>query len=592
MSKNFLICSPIKKSWPNDKKNNLFFVSESSILSFKGSHDEYAAYSINESRWLNKKIFSKDFSFLIKIYEKYLILISKELNKYHKTNYSLRFWRILIGPWLSTFIHIYFDRWQNVKSTVKKNKIDKCIFLNFDLDLFVPYDHKNFIYFSQNDLWNQFLYQKIVKVFLKKNKIKHKNISNQKITKELKDSILNKFYKKDDKANFKSKIMQSFNYANRKNYKIFLYSTYLGFKNEFKLALKMKQMPIFLIQENKSIKKKTDAKIRLKLSNIGLKKNSFEKNLLEVMGIIFPKIFLENFLDLDIFSKTANIPQNPKIIFTSNSLWYNTKISYHVANLIDKKKSKLVQGQHGGAMGLVKHHWPEMHEIKISDYFLSWGWNKRENKKIKKFFILKKLEEYNDKRKSLLVPLKPRKRYFHSLESSSGTESYRLYIRNVNLFLIRLNKQIINKTILRLPFKNLDVKDIDFYSDLNSKYNFYSKDSFNEACEKSKLIIHASNSTPLLETLSANIPTILILDKHQHPVRSDCKKYFELLNENNIIFYKSDLAASFVNKIWNSNIESWWNSTKTQKAVKLFTENFARKNYDIVKECYDFLKKI
>ena len=42
---------------------------------------------------------------------------------------------------------------------------------------------------------------------------------------------------------------------------------------------------------NKSIKKKTDANIRLKLSNIGLKKNSFEKNLLEVMGIILPKIF-------------------------------------------------------------------------------------------------------------------------------------------------------------------------------------------------------------------------------------------------------------------------------------------------------------
>ena len=30
------------------------------------------------------------------------------------------------------------------------------------------------------------------------------------------------------------------------------------------------------------------------------------------MGIIFPKIF-ENFLDLDIFSKTANIPQNQKL---------------------------------------------------------------------------------------------------------------------------------------------------------------------------------------------------------------------------------------------------------------------------------------
>ena len=83
----------------------------------------------------------------------------------------------------------------------------------------------------------------------------------------------------------------------------------------------------------------------------------------------------------------------------------------------------------------------------------------------------------------------------------------------------------------------------------------------------------------------------MIFDKNQHPIRSDCKKYFELLKENNIIFYKTDLAANFVNKIWSSNIETWWNNTKTQKAVKLFSEKFARKNYDIVKECYNFFKK-
>ena len=593
MSKNFLISTPIKKSWPKDKKNNLFFVSESAILNLKGSHNKYVSYSINESRWVNKKTFSEDFSYLVKIYEKYLNLISRELNKYHKKDFSLRFWRILIGPWLSTFIHIYFDRWQNIKSTIKKNKIDKCIFLDLEKNLFIPYDHKHFINLSQNDLWNQFLYQKIIKVFLKKkNIIKFKKILNQEITKELKNSILSKFHKKDYKINFKDKIMNSFNYANRKNYKTFLYSTYLGFKNELKLSLKMKQLPIFFIKENKSIEKKLDTEIRLKLSRIGSKKNFFEKNLIEVLGMTFPKVFLENYSDLEVFSKTANIPLNPKIIFTSNSLWYDTKISYHVASLIDKKKSKLVQGQHGGAMGLVKHHWPEMHEIKISDYFLSWGWDERKNKKIKKFFIFKKLEKYNKKRENLLIPLKPRKRYFHSLESSSGTESYRLYIKDINLFLTRLNKSIVNKTILRLPFRNLDVQDIDFYSNLKSKYNFHSKDSFNEACEKSKLIIHASNSTPLLETLSANIPSILILDKSQHPIRSDCKKYFELLKENNIIFYKTDLAANFVNKIWSSNIEIWWNNTKTQKAVKLFTEKFARKNYDIVKECYNFFKKI
>jgi putative transferase (TIGR04331 family) len=134
--------------------------------------------------------------------------------------------------------------------------------------------------------------------------------------------------------------MKSFNYVNQKNYKFFLYSTYLGLKNEIRLSLKKKQLPIFLIKDNKSTTKKIDLSIRQKLSGLGSKENIFEKHLVKFLGMTFPKIFLENYLDLEIFSKTSNIPQSPKIIFTSNSLWYDTKISYHVANLIEKKKIK------------------------------------------------------------------------------------------------------------------------------------------------------------------------------------------------------------------------------------------------------------
>ena len=64
-----------------------------------------------------------------------------------------------------------------------------------------------------------------------------------------------------------------------------------------------------------------------------------------------PSIFIENFNQLEHFSKNSNIPQNPKIIFTSEAIWFDTKISYHVGKLVDKK-SKLIIGQHGGAFGL------------------------------------------------------------------------------------------------------------------------------------------------------------------------------------------------------------------------------------------------
>ena len=99
-----------------------------------------------------------------------------------------------------------------------------------------------------------------------------------------------------------------------------------------------------------------------------------------------PSIFIENFYQLEHFSKNSNIPQNPKIIFTSEAIWFDTKISYHVGKLVDKK-TKLIIGQHGGAFGISKLHWPEKFEIGISDKFLSWGWNDKKEKKLRSFLF-------------------------------------------------------------------------------------------------------------------------------------------------------------------------------------------------------------
>ncbi len=592
MVKNYIIFTPIKESWPKDTKSNLILVSESALLSKSGSQKNYKDHYINESTWENKKKFSKDFYYLENIYQKLLILISKQLNQYHKKNLSIRFWKILIGPWISTFIHIYFERWHNVKNSLKKKKVERCIMLKLDHERFIPYDHKDFIYFSQNDLWNQYLYQNIISIFLKKKQIIQKNFPIKRFNAEISNSILNKFYKKNLSEIIKKSLMRFFNFFNHRNDKLFIYTSYLGFKNELKLSLRLKQLPIFIINEDKIKINKVNNNIREKISNLLLNKNEFEKNLIRSIGSFFPKIFIENFEDLEKFSNKANLPKKPKTVFTSNSLWYDTKLAFHVANILENYNSKLIHGQHGGSMGITKHHWAEKHEVQISDVFLSWGWKSKKENRVKKFYILKNYKKMNYRRNSLLIPLKPRKRYFHSLESSSGIESYLRYIKQIGIFLKDLNADVIANTILRPPYKNISPEDTDDYLDLSKKYNFENTENFNQASERSKIVVHQSNSTPVLETMSANIPTIMILDKYHNPIRNDAKFFFKCLKESNILFYKQNLAAKFINDLWPNNIDTWWYSNKTQNAVKLFVKNYAKKNDRIVDQCYQLLTKI
>lgn len=587
---NYLIATPIKETWPKKKNSKLFFLSESALLNFDDA-STYKKVEINEFKWTNKKIFGEDFKYLLKIYEKFLTLISYKLNKIHDQNYSIKFWRILIGPWLSTFIHIYFERWNNVKTSLKKIDINKCIFLTLEQEYFIPYDNKNFINFSQNDLWNQFLYQCIISQFINKKKIKYLKITEKKIKNQISNSILKKFNQKNSFQILKNNFLKSFNIFNAKEYQYFLFDTYLGFNNELKLSRKFNQMPIIITKNYTHKIKKTNKNIRNEICNCYPSKNFFEKNLIKSISDFFPKIFLENFQDLENFSEHENLPQKPRVIFTSGSLWYDTKISYHIAKLAEKK-TKLVYGQHGGCIGMVKYHWPEKHEIKISDNYLTWGWGHKKDKKIKRFYFLKNFKKIQNRGDNLLIPLRARKRYFHSLESSSGTETYSSYIKNIEQILKKINKNILKKTILRLPYKSLKVDDIDYFSSLEGKYKFYSKDSFFQACSKSKLIIHTSNSTPFLETMSANVPSILLINKLQNPLRKDCIKIFELLFKNKILFYDIKNMVKFINSIWCGEIDMWWNSKETQKTINIFNNVYVRKNDQIVNKCYNFLNRL
>ena len=68
-----------------------------------------------------------------------------------------------------------------------------------------------------------------------------------------------------------------------------------------------------------------------------------------------------------------------------------------------------------------------------------------------------------------------------------------------------------------------------------------------------------------------NLPTILICEKNCWDSTNKAKKLFNELHKAGVVFYDPLEAAK---KIDNNSIE-WWFSKKTQKAIKLFCDEFA-----------------
>ena len=185
--------------------------------------------------------------------------------------------------------------------------------------------------------------------------------------------------------------------------------------------------------------------------------------------------------------------------------------------------------------------------------------------------------------RNLLILMRPRKVYFQTPETSSvGIEPYSNYINFCHQFFKSISNEIQNKIVLRFPFKNLNRESFDYFSNLN-EYSIDNEGTFERACNKSKIIINTANSTTFCETISNDIPSILVINKNT-PIRENILPIIDNLRSNNLIFFEPAKAGNFINQIWDTNIKKWWFSPKTQSALNAFRDQLARPSVNIVSD--------
>ena len=87
-----------------------------------------------------------------------------------------------------------------------------------------------------------------------------------------------------------------------------------------------------------------------------------------------------------------------------------------------------------------------------------------------------------------------------------------------------------------------------------------------------------------------NFPSITIWDKKNNPIRKETQRYVDLLYKNNLLFYDPKKAAKFVNKIWVKGVEEWWNSKNVRYTIKKFSDNYSKKNKNIISDLTKLIK--
>ena len=569
--KRVLVTTALQKTWPSSNEP-ILFLGEWCLLYSEKEKWEKLNFKTAPYHWDDRKKIFKDYNFINKLYEELLSDLAKKLNSTHKVNHSIRYWRIIIGPWLGFFIQTVFDRWSMIEKIIETNNISYVNVIKCQDKDFIPNDLEHFSEIYVDDPWNEYIYGKILEFYNFK-KIKYITDPKIKLYSILK---IRSFYIKKFKKNF-NLLINSINRLVSRDDDYFLISTYLPIKQSFLLQIKLGQIPKFWksIHIN-SFNSNFDFR-NWSLCNKKLNNNPFADFIRKIIPMNIPVAYLEGFGEIQNLSNRLPWPRKPKAIFTSNAFWHDDVFNFWCANLIESGVP-LVTGQHGGNYGMALWSFVEDHQIEISDRFLTWGWRSDKNENIKPLVNLKNLGQKiksNSKGHLLLVEMMLPRYSYHMSSLPVSSSQFEKYLTDQYTFLKNLPPNIQKKILVRTtPF--------DFGYDVNQRwidsFPFVkldpAKKSFVSSMKKSRLFIGTYNATTFLEALSLNFPTIVFWNPEHWELNIEATKSFKILKDVGIFHDTPEDAAKKLIAIWD-DIETWWHSEEIQSARNKFCNSYS-----------------
>ncbi|MDB9976112.1 LIC12162 family protein [Candidatus Thioglobus sp.] len=564
MVKRTLVTSAIPELWPKDKP--IVFIGEwCKRFSHKHIWEELDSYTSNY-HWNDRNQLAIDFKFLDLIYEEVLKNLSDKLNSIHKTNFSKRYWRILIGPWLGIFIQVIFDRWKMLNITIDSFDIDQCNVYREDLNKFVPNDMDEFISFLLTDSWNEMIYSNILKISKNKvvlNEFEDKRRVQKRVSKNQK-SIIKSYLK-----NSLSSVLSLF--GTRDN--VFIYSSSLPKTSEIKLLFKLNQFPSFWLTQAVSNFSISTNRRKWKL-DVPNSNCEFRAIINKLIPKCIPRAYLEGFEVMNSDADKLPWPKKPKVIFTSTAYYTDDIFKIWSAKKVEKG-SELIISQHGGNFGMTPRAFLEQHQIDICDYFLSWGWTNKNPKVIAvgNLKTTKNLHSYNPNGDAIMVEYSL-PRYSYQLYSVPIASQWLDYF-NEQLRLMECLPDIIrNKINVRLK-GDFGWDQLSRWEDFNPNISVdIGEKPMQEDANNCRLFIATYNATTYLESLSWNIPTVIFWNVNHWELNKNTQESFDLLESVGIFHRTPESAAKQIIRIWD-NIDIWWWSDKVQNARKIFCNKYS-----------------
>jgi len=573
--KRFLITTADERSWRTDCP--VLFLGEWCRLYDRREVWQQLDARIVPYHWDDREQLYRDYLYLREQYEILLGDLSEALNRFHGVQHSLRYWRILVGPWLGYFIQMLFDRWTMIQRAICDYEINGTVLLDLPTGKVIPNGKADFEKHCFRDLWNHHIYGRILDGWTT---VPYKRITlnESDFTPALKTTLARSLKQLVRRVSVNG--LNALSGALSRRTDMFVITSCLSLKEDFRLQLAIGQFP--LRWESPPLPEiAADLQLRKQFRMNATDHTGFDSCVRSLISEQIPTLYLEGYKTLQRIVEQLPWPRCPQAIFTSNSFSNDDVFKAWAAARVEAGVS-LVIGQHGGHYGTGRWSYNEEHELAIADRYLTWGWTNGSPKHypVGMLNVTARVPGVWNPRGGILLVTTVHPRYSYWLFSIMVAGQTAHYLSDQFRFVAALPLELREQLLIRLFAADYGWSQAARWQD---RYPSVRLDPGTSPMEplirQSRIYVATYNATTFLESLGRNIPTIMFWNTKHSELRPSAKPYFEKLRQVGIFHGSPESAAAKIDEIWD-NVESWWNQREIQEARLYFCNSFAR-----VSEC-------
>ena len=573
----FLATTALSEFWKKDEE--VLFLGAWCLRYDRRSDWEHRKFQVLPCLWDDRERFYRAARYLDEYGERLLGHLADYLNAVHGLSKSHRYWRILIGPWLFHYLHALYDRYAHLAETFRQYPQVHTIVLGTD-SFQVPRDTLEAIELLTEDQFNLQLCSQVLHGM--GYRFPAKDLPGGAWSAREKRGLSKNLSPRSLVRNILCRMGRALNGLNGKQRRIVLGDIYSDWADVWAIARKTRFRAVPDVRPVEGVAVRRDAvfnEYRLGLGSLPAT-NEFEALFARSCVYTFPTLFLEGFAEgREQVQQTAR--SRPAVIVSASDWLFNEPFKFKAAEA-SEEGARLVAVQHGGGYGTYVFSPAELHERRLSDSFMAWGWAADDpegcknlpSPRLSHLAVIRQTPSGAGSEDTILFVSTNHPRYlyrFHSMPVSCQMNEYFAWELR---FLSALPAQVLAAVLFREYSLDYGHSAKQRVADRFPGIRWDDARSFRERLEESRLVVLDHRATGYLEALAFDVPTILFWNPLRWEARQEAEPYFDRLRKVGILWDSPEGAANKVCEVFE-NPSLWWESEPVQETRRDFTERYA-----------------